>query len=66
MGPTRKEAAMETQAAADFVAAVFAALNRRDYVKASQYFAADVTITGAEFGVLKGPDAVIGHFHQSG
>lgn len=56
---------METKPAAEFVNKVFDDLNRRDYARASHYFAEDVTLTGAEFVVLKGRDAVIRHFRQS-
>lgn len=56
---------METKTAVEFVNKVFDDLNRRDYSRASQYFAEEVTLTGAEFMVLKGRDAVIQHFRQS-
>src|SRR5512133_3728129 len=56
---------METKTAVELVNKVFEDLNRRDYARASQYFAEDVTLTGAEFMVLEGRDAVIQHFRQS-
>jgi ketosteroid isomerase-like protein len=56
---------METKTAVEVVNKVFDDLNRRDYARASQYFAEEVTLTGAEFMVLKGRDAVIQHFGQS-
>ena len=56
---------METKPAAEFVNKVFDDLNHRDYTRASHYFAEDVTLTGAEFVVLKGRDAVIRHFRRS-
>jgi ketosteroid isomerase-like protein len=55
---------METTTAAEFVKQVFDALNRRDYARASHYFAEEVTLTGAEFMALEGRDAVIKHFRQ--
>ena len=58
---------METETAVAFalVKKVFDDLNRRDYARASQYFADEVTLTGAEFLVLKGREALIKHFRQS-
>ena len=55
----------ETAVAFAFVKKVFDDLNRRDYARASQYFADEVTLTGAEFLVLKGREALIKHFRQS-
>jgi ketosteroid isomerase-like protein len=56
---------MDARTAADFVKQVLVDLNRRDYIRASRHFAEDVTLTGAEFAVLNGRDAVIEHFRQS-
>lgn len=57
---------METEeTAVAFVKKVFDDLNRRDYSRASQYFADEVTLTGAEFVVLRGREAVVKHFRQS-
>ena len=56
---------MQTTIAVEFVEQVFDDLNHRNYARASQYFAEDVTLTGAEFMALKGRDAVIKHFQQS-
>jgi ketosteroid isomerase-like protein len=56
---------METTTAVEFVNKVFEDLNRRDYARASQYFAVEVTLTGAEVLTLEGRDAVINHFQQS-
>jgi ketosteroid isomerase-like protein len=53
------------QDAIAFTQKVFSHLNQRDYQRAAQYFADDVTLTGAEPAVLAGRDAVIGHFRQS-